>query len=94
VSPLSSTDPTEVVPPRAFRPIIEEIHDYLKDRDLDMQDFEVVDGAMQAIWPEMYNHDKLAAFIVVANVYLALATQYNFAVVPSYLHRAKMEGLL
>lgn len=94
MTPIQPTDVESILPPRSDKPIIEEIHDFLVSHDLDMQDFEAVDGAMQAIWPEMYNHDTLAAFLVTANVYLALATRYNFAVEPAYLHRAKLEGLI
>lgn len=91
---LNPTNPEEIVPPRETKPVVELIHDYLVTHDLDMQDFEVVDGALQAVWPEVYKLDKLASFVVTANVYIALATRYNFPVVPAYLHRAKMDGLI
>jgi hypothetical protein len=63
-------------------------------RNLDMSDFEQVDGALQAVWPEIYRDDKLATLLVTINVYLALAEQFGFEVQPAYLKAAKMEGLI
>src|SRR5688572_5160559 len=92
--PLNPTDPSQMTAPRSHRPIIEDIHEYLLERSLDMTDFEVVDGALQAVWPELYRDDTLSSFLVTVNVYLALAEQYNFEVQPPYLKWAKMEGLI
>lgn len=74
--------------------IVGEIVKYLKDRGLDLTDFEIVDGAMHAVWPELYNRDKVAALIVTINVYIEIARQEGFEVKPAYLLEAKMEGLI
>lgn len=87
-------NPEDISAPRSNKNIVDEIADYLKERDLDMKDFEVVDGALQAVWPEMYNEDHLATLLVTINVYIALAERHDFEVQPTYLKMAKMEGLI
>lgn len=92
--PINSLDPESVSAPRSDKPILEDIHNYLKEKDFDMTDYEVVEGALHALWPEIYRNDTLATFLVTVNVYLKLAEKYGFEVKPAYLAQAKMEGMI
>lgn len=85
-------DVTTITSPRSRQHILDELREYLKSRDLDMTNFEVVDGALHACWPELYNNDQAAALLVTMNVFVDLADQEGFEVIPAYLRRAKQQG--